>query len=180
MVNVRELKAYSLSNFDINKALEPGVPVHTYPDLDDMLSIDEALDRKGRGILLVLTENKSVGHWVSILKRGNNIEVFDSYGFNPNEHNNKLEVSDEVESIQDDSTLGNLIKKSGYGMVYNKMKHQSLNPDVATCGRHAVMRLVFKDYGLDEYNKIMKQIKKETGVSTDDLATAFTHELIGK
>jgi hypothetical protein len=168
-------KAYPLSNDDIMSLidLEPS-NILTLPDLLECDNIDEKLDRKGRAIVLYLTgPNESEGHWIALLKRNNNIEVYDSYGFNPK--NWEKDLSGGIDNHnQDSNELIKLIKDSGYSVSFNKVKNQQINPNISTCGRHAVMRLLFSKYSLPEYQKILKMIKKKYNISPDDLATGLT------
>ena len=81
---------------------------------------------------------------------------------------------------QDQPLLTDLIKSSGYGIRYNKKRVQPISPDIATCGRHSLMRLLAAHLPLDEYNRRLHTISKEAGVSIDDIATVLTAELLGK
>lgn len=173
------LKEYPLSNSDILEMidLEP-TNIFSSPKISEVIHIDELLDRKGRGIMLYLTENDATGHWVGILKKNNTIEIFDPYGFNPNEWNEELGAKEYLNPPIKE--LENLIKNSGYKMIYNKKRHQPLKFGNNSCGKHTILRLLFHKFSLDEYNKIMKSFKDKYNISSDDLATAFSLEKIGK
>jgi hypothetical protein len=173
------LKGYALSNDDIEDALdlEP-TNIFSSDKLEDAYSIDELLDRKGRGVLFFRTENKNTGHWIAVLKQGDTIEIFDPYGFHPEDFKQKLGAGNGLNP--DMSILEDLISRSGYKMIVNNVRNQSLSPDIATCGRHSVMRLMFRNLNNKQYNQFLKQIKKEDGITPDDLATGMTLQLIGK
>jgi hypothetical protein len=114
--------------------LEPS-NIFTSKDLLNVNNIDNLLDRKGRGIMLYLTENDTTGHWIGLLRKGNTIEIFDPYGNKPNEWEKKL--NSEKGLNPPNGVLEKLIKGSGYKIKINNMKHQDINnPNIATCGRH--------------------------------------------
>ena len=132
--------------------------------------------------MLFLTDGENSGHWISLIKRGSEIEVYDPYGHSPTEWKTKLggAMTDMKEWGQDRPLLEKKVKDAGYVLRYNKKQVQPVSKDIATCGRHSVMRLLFHQYPLDEYNEILKRIQKETGISPDDLATGLTAESLGK
>lgn len=180
-----EKKAYPLSNTDILELidLEPS-NILTLPELLEVDNIDEKLDRNGRAIVLYLTENESTGHWIALLKKNNIVEIYDPYGFNLKNWDKDLAGGND-KFDQDPNELINLINQSGYKYTYNKTKNQQINPNINTCGRHAVMRLLFHKYSLPQYQKVLKMIKNKYGINADDLATGLTElsahpELINK
>lgn len=61
-------------------------------------------------------------------------------------------------------------------MVYNKTKFQKVDDDIATCGRHCVIRLLFKDLPLPKYAKMIEK----SGMSPDEFVTRKTYDLLGK
>jgi len=175
-------KEYALSNFDIQGILEPDTKIFKYAQLKDARNIDELLDRNGRAIMLydVLGENN--GHWIAILRKGDTIEFFDTYASNPGKIGKSLGVDPKQDAQwgQDKDLLKDIVKRSGYKLIWNKKQIQPKSPGVNTCGRHAVLRLLFGKYTMPEYLKILKEIQIETGISADDLATHLTMNSIGK
>jgi hypothetical protein len=181
-VVIDEMKKYPLSNTDIQSLLDGETNIFTYPMLDDIDHIDEVFDSKGRAIMLFLTDGENSGHWISVIKRGTDIEVYDPYGHSPAEWKTKLggAMSDMKRWIQDKPLLEKKVRDAGYRLIYNKKQVQPISKNIATCGRHSVMRLLFHHYPIDEYNAILKKIQNETGISPDDLATGLTGESLGK
>jgi hypothetical protein len=165
-----DLKEYSLSNIELGEML-PDTNIVIYPELENIMNIDEVLDDNGNAILLYMNGDKQ-GHWVSLLKKGNEIEVYDPYGFHPSQWSKELTLPNEEIKYEGDLLISK-IKGSGYKMKHNKKRAQPLSGDVNSCGRHAYMRVILGNYDLDEYNKIINNQE----VSADDLVTAFTHEL---
>jgi hypothetical protein len=172
----KQRRAYSLSNFDIQKMI-PTLKIISYPDLLKYKTIDQALDEKGRLMILYLTEDQYTGHWICLLKKGNKIEFHDPYGFlKPDDESDWVSKKDLAEFDQDTHYLTKLLKESGYKIVYNKFPFQGENRNIATCGRHCATRLYFKHLTLPEYTQMII----DSGINPDDFVTNFTYKLIGK
>jgi hypothetical protein len=170
----KDLRGYSLSNFDINKMI-PTLKIISYPDLLKYKSIHQALDEKGRLMILYLTQDEYTGHWICLLKKGNKIEFFDPYGnLKPDEESAWVSKKKLAEFDQDTHYLTKLLKESGSKVVYNKFPFQSENRDITTCGRHCATRLYFKHLTLPEYT----QMVLDSGMAPDDFVTNFTYKLI--
>jgi len=174
-------KAYPLSDKDITKMI-PKTNIFTYPQLKNIRHIDEILrhndDGTGSAIMLYLTDSDKSGHWISILKRNNEIEVFDSYGKSLEELPKFMNgVMDHKQPI---SLLKNLISGAGYKLVTNNKQIQKDSIDIQTCGRHAVMRQLFRGLDIKDYHKFLNMIKKEDSISADDLVTGLTFDMIRK
>lgn len=168
-----DLRGYSLSDEDIHKMI-PSLRIITYPELLQFQHLDEALDEKGRLMILYLTQDSHTGHWICLLKRGNTVEFNDSYGIKPDEESKWVSKAKQKEFREDTHYLTELLKNSGHRIVYNKYPFQSSNPDITTCGRHAATRLYFKHLSLPEYT----QMVLDSGLAPDDFVTQFTHKLI--
>lgn len=173
-----EIKKYALSNFDIEKVV-PHINIFTYPHLENVRHIDEVLDKHGRAIMLYLTDDTRTGHFLAILKHGNTIEVFDPYGVKPDEQGKFLGGKMNEGKSKYQTLLTDLIRESGYGMKYNKTRHQPVSEDISTCGRHAILRVLTSHLPLEEYNKRITKIARDTGVSVDDIATGMTAGITG-
>jgi hypothetical protein len=170
----KDLRGYSLSNFDINKMI-PTLKIISYPDLLKYKTIDQALDEKGRLMILYLTQDEYTGHWICLLKRGNKIEFFDPYGnLKPDDQSDWVSKKKLAEFDQDTHYLTKLLKESGYKIVYNKFPFQSESRDISTCGRHCATRLYFKHLSLPEYTQMIL----DSGINPDDFVTNFTYKLI--
>lgn len=168
-----ELRAYSLSDNDIHKMI-PTLRIITYPELLQFKHLDDALDEKGRLMILYLTTDSHTGHWICLLKRGNTVEFNDSYGIKPDDQSDWISKTKQKEFRQDTHYLTELLRESGYRIVYNKYPFQSSKRDINTCGRHAATRLYFKHLSLPEY----AQMVLDSGMAPDDFVTQFTNKLI--
>ena len=174
----RTIKSYALGEDDVKKII-PSLKVISYPDLLKARSIDDVLDQKGRLLLLYLTENRTTGHWVCLLKRRGTkvIEYFDPYGnFRPDGESKWNTPQQQREYGQDTHQLTKLLNASPYKVLSNAFPFQSKTMNVNTCGRHCVTRLYFKHLDLPSYRKLVE----ESGVSPDDFVSGFTYNLIGK
>lgn len=179
--DLKEAKQYSLSNTDIEDLIGK-TNIFTYPELENIRHIDE-LFRKGKNgvetaIMLYLTDSDNVGHWIGLIKKGNTIEMYDPYGNKPEKLNK--EVGGNMNYKQDPKLLRDKVEESGYNLIHNSNQHQPISPNINTCGRHAVMRVMFGKLSLDEYHKKINKIAKDNGVSIDDIATALTYDFLGK
>jgi hypothetical protein len=155
-----------LSFSDIYKVLDNKVRILTYPQLKHFNSIDELLDPYDKCIVLYMID-KNLGHYVSIFRRSNgNIEVYDPYGM--------WDVDGEMVFVSKKYNegkypiLSKLIYESPYKYEYNDHHLQAENPNVSTCGMHAIMRLQNTNLSINEYAKVLKSFKKE-GFSPDDI-----------
>jgi hypothetical protein len=178
---IEDIKAYALSNDDINTILEPDTKIFSYPDFADMNHIDEAFDRLGRCVFLFLTKSPTSGHWVCMFRKDNTIEYFSSYGDKP-EAERKWLTEEQLEELgQDEPYLFNLLKNSGYKVFYNTHEYQSDREDINTCGRWCVARLITKDISnLQFYNLVKDQMKERGLTKSDDWVALFTYEFLGK
>jgi hypothetical protein len=179
---LEQIKAYSLSNDDINEILEPDTKIISYPKFCEMSSIDEAFDEIGRCVFLFLTESESSGHWLCMFKRPNNtIEYFDSYGGKPEAQREWLSQEQLDDLGEGEPCLMNLLKASGAKVYYNTVKYQKDKDDINTCGRWITARLICKDMSNQQFYNMVQEQMKEMGVkSPDDWVSLFTHSLLGK
>lgn len=170
------MRAYAMTEEDCLKII-PSLRILMYPELENYRTIDEALDEKGRLLILYLTENETTGHWVCLLKKDNIIEYFDSYGnFKPDGEATWLTKEKLRRFKQDKGTLTKLLVESPYDIYYNKRHFQSKEDDVATCGKHCMTRLYLKHLNLPEYYQLMD----DQPLSPDDFVCRFIYNLIHK
>jgi hypothetical protein len=147
----------------------------TFSELDNYNSIDDLLPNNRSYKIILIEEEKNRGHWVTIMKYDKVIEYFNSYGTKPtNDINfissfkNKLlgQSRDMIKNLLDDA----LNKK--YKVIYNTKRMQRLGPNINTCGRHIVCRLVAMMklfYDLYEYINYIDQFKKKYNVDSDQV-----------
>ena len=173
---ITEIKAYALTNDDIQKVLEPHTRILTYPQFGTMRHIDEAFDNLGRCIFLFLTESESSGHWICMWKKGKTVYYWDSYGMPPGGSREWLTAEKLTELNEDEPYLEHLLANSGYRVVINRNKYQKEKNGISTCGRWCLTRLVLKDH--DE--RTFKQLVKRSQMSPDDFVAVFVADMLGK
>jgi len=169
-----EIREYPLSDSDILKLL-PDLKIVSYPELNDMSTIEEAFDEEGRCLLLYLTENEHTGHWVCLLKKGTSIEYFDPYGkYRPDEEREWLSKDKLIQLEQYHPTLTELLKRSRYKVLVNPYHFQKDKSNIATCGRHCCCRLHHKNLTLPQYKKMID----DSGMNPDDFVSAWTYRVL--
>jgi hypothetical protein len=122
-----------------------------YQSIDDLLHGDQAI------IILYQVTHYS-GHWICIIDYDSYIEVFDSYGFAPDE---ELKLARYIET----PLLSILLSKDGHPIVYNKKRLQKMNNNINDCGRFVALRLRFIDLPLESFVQL---------VNNDRMATMMT------
>lgn len=178
--NYKELKSYSLGDGDIHKMI-PTLKIIPYPELLNYDDIHDALDEKGRLMILYLTTSQTSGHWVCLLKQKRNgkeyIEYFDPYGkYKPDEESKWLSEDQLEEYGQDTKHLTKLLRDSGLKITYNRAPFQSKKENINTCGRWTTARLYFKHLNLPQFTKMVQG----SGMNPDDFVCKLTYGMIGK
>ena len=175
--DIKKTLAYSLSDADIRYILGQGTKIVEFKDLDTFADIYDLLpEKKDFAIILVESKDNS-GHWVMLLRDGNRIEQFDSYGcpletelnfissaMNRILGQSKKEFHQLMRTIDDEDEL-----------VYNKARLQAEDPNIATCGRHCCLRALMHNlgYSLEEYLQFLEDHKEETGLPIDVIVAKF-------
>lgn len=150
----------ALSNKDILKALNNKTKVIQYKDLLDYKDIDDLLYPHDNVVILYNT-NKNYGHWTCIIKRNNDIEMFDSYGYKPDDQQKYITEKVKLDNNMNFPYLTYLLYKSKnkYKVHYNNYKLQSEKNGINTCGRWVILRIHLKNMNINEFAKIIKNDK---------------------
>lgn len=148
-----------------------------YSDLANYKSIEELLPNDKSYKIILIEQNYNSGHWTCLLRYGNTIEWFDSYG---------LPVDGELKFInsvkrrllgEGRKTLTELLSKvKDKNIVYNKVKLQKLCNKSATCGRWVILRILMMKnffYNLKEFQDFIKKYKKEIGFKDADELVSY-------
>ena len=141
-----------------------------YQDINDLLS--EPIDYR-----IILTETKrNVGHWCALMKYGDTIEWFDSYGGKSGVPDGELEfVSYAMRKMLGElkPLLSNLLKTKfpKQQLFYNKHKFRQLADGIDTCGRWVICRVLMMKlgYNLPEFIDFVERHSKDTGKPPDIL-----------
>lgn len=154
---------------DMERILGHGTRFLTYPDLARAESIEE-LFRKGFFVLLY-EHSRNVGHWCCVIRFPNRIEVFDSYGIKPDDELKFTPRHFREKNHMQFPHLTWLLYQSGVQIEYNHHKFQK--PDVATCGRHVVYRLLNRNMPLERY----KYMLRDRHLTPDQLVYLYTSNI---
>ena len=181
MERVKEIELEPLSAEDIRHILGNDIKILKYSELSKYSSIDDLLPKQ-RDYCIVLYElEENSGHWTAILKYDNIIEWFDPYGI---KYDNELDwISNNAKQKlhEEKPLLGKSFNESGYKVVYNKTKFQSMKKEISTCGDHSshrIYRLKHNDLDLEAYTTYMNHIKDEYGLTYDDIVAEFVSSFI--
>ena len=163
-----------LSDADIRRIL-PGVPIVLYEDLSKYKNLKQLIPASfGAAVVFVALESRQEGHWVCILRDGNEFELFDSYGNRPDRWLawiDKQQRKKNNESIPYMSYLFNRGLKQGLKLSFNRIEYQSSKSGINTCGRHVCNRIKYmmlhQTMAEDAYLSYMKQLKKDYELSYD-------------
>ena len=170
MNEAEEVREYPLGDDDIRHLLGHDIKILTYPMLEKYSDINQCFDKKGRCIILYLTEDEHTGHWCCMLRTKKGIEFFDPYGDRPDTQLDDVPYDRLQRMNEDEPYLMNLLKKSGLPVYYNKYAFQKSGGDINTCGRHCVSRLLHGGKSLKQY----KSIIDKTGLEPDDFVSGLT------
>ena len=163
----------SLSGNEICESLNNQVKIMTYKTLTKYNDIFKAMG-KHKAICLLYETKKNYGHWVCVFQRGNVIEHFDSYNYMPDDELDFIPENFKIMNETNFPHLTKLLYKSGCNIHYNDYRLQKHGQNINTSGRHCVMRLLLRNLSIDEYYKIMKDLKKKFNYDYDELITILT------
>jgi hypothetical protein len=156
----------------------PNAKIIRYSSLARLGNIEQLLPTDKSYAFLLYEDSPGSGHWVVLLRYGNTIEFFCSYG-------SKIDAPLRWYNPKDNAMLGQskpylslLLKKAGkrFKAVHNAVPFQSSKRGVATCGAWDVMRvnqLVNHNQDLQEFQDYMEQVKKETGLTYDEIVVNY-------
>ena len=124
-------------------------------------------------MLLYTPNSPTEGHWVCLFRNKDGIHFFDSYGDKPD---------NEEDLNGQEPLLTELFKDSGLPIYYNTKRYQKRRQNIATCGRHCIARLIFKNKSPESYDSIVRQFKDDKGKvgEPDDWVSALIYSFIGK
>jgi hypothetical protein len=159
----------------------PKARVLRYAELADYDDIEELLPKDKSYVFLLYQHRPNDGHFVCLMRYGTTIEFFCSYG-------SKIDGPLYWTPLPARQALGEgkpylsmLLRKAGkrFKAIHNPVAFQSKKGGVATCGAYCVMRinqLVNHNQDLHEFIDYMEEIKKETGLSYDEIAANYVQK----
>lgn len=156
----------------------PNAKILKYSELADIQDITQLLPQNKSFFFLLYEQSLNTGHWVVVNRYMDNgrdtICFFCSYGskvdaplyWNSNAKNQELGQSRPF--------LTELLQKSGKQLQYNRVQYQSKTSPVATCGAFATLWIkanIRDNMNLQDFHDWIAEIKKETGLSYDAIAS---------
>jgi hypothetical protein len=163
---VNYFKTTDLDGNDITRLINKG-PV-LYSDLKKYKNLNALLGSHGYAVLLYQTSSVSTGHFVCLFLRNNTIMFQDSYGFAPDTEQQYANYDEKIPRY-----LTQLIKADGRPLIWNKHDYQSKNPNVATCGRWACLRVMLRDLSNEQFQNLF-YTNKDSFLTSDNLAVLLT------
>jgi hypothetical protein len=151
-------KMVSEDDFVRNFGLDVRNKILKYSQLEIFNTIDELIPEQDDYRILLLESEPSVGHWVCLIRKGDILEFFDSYG---KTHKGELKYIPKFINRmlnQPDDYLTKIMKSSKKP-IFSTLKLQNNNPNICTCGRHVIARILCSKagYNLDDYEKLIKR-----------------------
>jgi hypothetical protein len=179
MQNIDRLITVPLTDRDLNHFGIPNENVIKYSTLANLKDIDEILPHDKSYKVILIEYERNSGHWVCIMRYGKTLEYFNPFGLLPTDEDfmddDRLNDTLDQEELFLNTLFEKETKENDFDeMVYNKVKFQSEDDDINTCGRHVVHRIVCMlddNMHLEDYVKYMEDMKKKTGKSYDYIVT---------
>ena len=157
MKTLDELVKQPLTLQQVKKFL-PGVPVILYKQLKALTTLPPAL------VYLFLTSD-GFGHFCCVMRRGDVVELFDSYGIKPeSEHSFVSEEMLQHLGERDDYIL-DLCKRNGWSVVHNTKCLQGREAE--TCGRHCVSRIRKEALPIKDYVRWLEAVAAQADTTPD-------------
>ena len=171
---------YPLSDVDVQNILKPNpTNIVEYPDLIKVNDINDILDDLGR-VIIFIKLSQTFGHWCCLIKRGNTLNWFDSYGIKYDDEKNWVPKKKLIQLHELAPLLTRLLQKdhnvNGTKILYNHYHWQSENDGVSTCGRWVGLICRLYDKSFEEINNMIKQSK----MTPDQFVVNYTYQLIHK
>lgn len=149
---------YSLSDKDISDLLGGRVKILTHDKIKRYNDIENLLGKYNKCIILY-RNTYNYGHWCCIFKNSYGINFFDSYGNKPDSIL-KFLPNNILKSLQQDhDNLIKLMYNSRYNIYFNQYKLQKLAPDINTCGKWCVFRLLCSELNENEFKNLFNRSK---------------------
>lgn len=174
------LKKYqdiALSNSQVLKLVDNKCNIVLYPELINYNSIDELLHPYGACIILYVAkfEPHPYGHWCLIFKQKDDLlEFFNPYGGWPDDPLKHIPFYTRQISNQNFPLLSYLMYISPYDLSYNEHKFQKHGRNIKTCGRWCAFRLLCRNYNLEQFYLLIKELKNLLNLNGDEVVTLLT------
>ncbi len=144
-----------------NKEIQQYIPVMTY---DEFFYNDEQLP-----CVILYEQYPGYGHWCMVhesIDEDNNkcYEFFDSYGLKPDQAWKILNKNVPKKMV-------NFLLNSNKKISYSDVKLQGSDEKIMTCGRHCIVRYLFRNYCCEDYAKGLIKLSKELNTTPDHIVS---------
>lgn len=174
-----KIKFKPLSDEEILDLCDNKARLVTHDEIPKFKNINHLLGPNKAVIILYVTKSGKdgsvFGHWCCCFKAGwqsNTICFFDPYGKPPDNALQYIE-KDTLPKYPDYPYLTEMLRGSGYDVVYNSTPLQNKDPKDNICGRLTGLRLLARDVDGIEFARFLNQFKPYN-FDGDDLATYLT------
>lgn len=177
---IDEIEGEPLSTREIRRMVGPKVPVIPYSSLRNYSSLDQLVG--DHGAIILYRSSPTYGHWVALTPgpRFGDVSYYDSYGRNVDVYLKKLSKDQAIELGQDVPYLAHLIDEAFNSgqlrMLHTNTKAVQSRGDMATCGRYAALRVIYKNLSHEDFNQMIGD--KEGGGTVYDRNVALMTALI--
>jgi len=163
-------KMVSEDDFIRNFGLDVKDKIMKYSELENFNTIDDLIPDKDDFRILLLESEPRVGHWCCLIRKGDTVEFFDSYG---KTHKGELKYIPKIinKMLNQPDDYLTRIMKSSKNPIFSTLKLQNDNPNVCTCGRHVIARILCSKagYDLEDYGKLIKKESERREMPSDIL-----------
>ena len=147
-----------------------------YSDLANYHSIQQLLPRNKSWKIILIENQLNSGHWALLLRYGNTIEWFNSYGTFPSLELDFISYLQNSFLNQDVKHLNILLTQalSKFKIIYNKRQLQKVQDGVNTCGKWVIWRIIMMEkYNMDlqQFINLVDNLKKQYKLSSDELVS---------
>lgn len=176
--SVEERIKSSMTDGDLEKHTGiKGSDIIKYSDLKNYSKIEELLPTDKSARIILIEDSYNHGHWVCVLRYGDTIEYFNSYGKKYDSDWGFVGRMMRVILGQQNNDMTRLMKqaeKDGWKTTYNKRSFQKMSQDIQTCGRWCVFRIETMKigYSLPEFDEMIDKLMKENGGKATDWVVA--------
>jgi hypothetical protein len=122
--------------------------------------------RDGTIVLLVWGDdgNHIEGHWVTLFRRGNQIQYYDSYGESPEQYLDKHpELRKKFGIVSSICRALVEAELNGVQVRYNEFDQQGHQDGKFECGYHCIFRLLHRNLNEYGYNDLVNNIVEDEG-----------------
>jgi hypothetical protein len=149
-----------------------------YSDLSRYKSINQLLPKKKDFKIILIEEKQLQGHWIAILRYDQIIEVFNSYGTKPSSELNLLSKHQKEALNENVKWLNLLLNKAipKFKVIYNTKRFQKVDPNVNTCGRFVLLRILMFLYfnqNLKSFIKFMNFLQLKLQLNGDQIVSSL-------